>query len=102
MADEARVVLLEEACRAADRLDRLDAILRVRGEVYERLALDGTTVILVVDQVLAEARQQASALRLLVASLPIPKSGDEEPPGGDNESDPDAWMSAQVRNTPQP
>lgn len=60
-------LLLLEACRIADRLDRLDA--QLNGESWLRfLANDeGTEVTVVVDRVLAEARQQATALKQLVA-----------------------------------
>lgn len=63
-------VLLEEACRIADRLDRLDAILDGRAD-WLRLDVgdDGSRVRVSVDGVLAEARQQATALRGLVAEL---------------------------------
>lgn len=64
-------VLLEEACRAADRLDTLDRLLR--GEepwLTMRAAEEGSPVVtLVVDRVLAEARQQQLALKGLLAEL---------------------------------
>jgi hypothetical protein len=74
MADElgpAHRVLLEEACRIADRLDRLDALLEGRQDSWLHLAGegDGTQVRVVVDGLLAETRQQATALRGLVAEL---------------------------------
>lgn len=63
-------VLLEEACRIADRLDRLDALIDGREE-WLRLGVsdDGTEVRVTVDNLLSETRQQASALRGLVAEL---------------------------------
>jgi hypothetical protein len=64
-------VLLEEACRTADRLDRLDAILA--GDPGEwmrfRVSEDGAEVTVTLDRALAEARQQQLALRALVAEL---------------------------------
>jgi hypothetical protein len=63
--------LLVEACRIADRLDRLDAMLEGR-EDWVRLQArndDATEVTVIVDQLLSEARQQATALRGLVAEL---------------------------------
>lgn len=80
------LVLLEEACRIADRLDRLDALLVGDTDVWFRLVHNTRTedYEIKVDAALVEARQQASVLRQLIASLPISKeSGD---------SDPDSWL----------
>jgi hypothetical protein len=62
-------VLLLEACRIADRLDRLDG--QLRGGDWLRLEADEDRdeVIVVVDKALAEARQQATALKALVSEL---------------------------------
>lgn len=68
----AQLVLLEEACRMADRLDRLNGVLCSREEeTWLRFDVreDGTEVRVVIDGVLSEARQQATALRGLVAEL---------------------------------
>jgi hypothetical protein len=64
-----QAVLLLEACRIADRLDKLDA--QLRGEDWLRFLVDeaGTAVSVVVDKPLAEARQQATALKQIVAEL---------------------------------
>ena len=80
------LVLLEEACRIADRLDRLDALLVGDTDVWFRLIHNTRTedYEIKVDAALVEARQQASVLRQLIASLPISKeSGD---------GDPDSWL----------
>jgi hypothetical protein len=61
-------VLLEEACRIADRLDRLDGMLDGNDE-WMRLQVAGDNVVVMVDNLLAESRQQATALRGLVAEL---------------------------------
>lgn len=65
-----QLVLLAEACRIVDRLDRLDGILR--GDSRELAAVtedrDGE-LRLVVDSVLTEARQQAAALKQIMAEL---------------------------------
>lgn len=68
-ADPAARVLAEEACRLADRLERLDAILR--GERHEWLRVDSAdgVPVLVVDKALSEARQQAIALKTILAEL---------------------------------
>ncbi|KXK63430.1 hypothetical protein AWW66_03370 [Micromonospora rosaria] len=65
------LVLLEEACRTADRLDRLDAILNGRDAVWVRLrqARGDGPVTLVVDQVLTESRQQQAALARMLQQL---------------------------------
>lgn len=68
----AELVLLEEACRIADRLDRLDAFLCGRQDAWLRFHArneDGSVVRVVVDRALAEARQQADTLRGIVADL---------------------------------
>jgi hypothetical protein len=65
-------VLLEEACRIADRLDRLDALLEGRQDAWLRFDSsrdDGGEVRVVIDALLGESRQQATALRGLVAEI---------------------------------
>lgn len=65
------LVLLDEACRAADRLDKLDALLSGDADVWCRLThrLQTEDYELKIDSALSEARQQASALRLLLESI---------------------------------
>lgn len=67
----AQSVLLEEACRIADRLDKLDTILRGDADAWMRFRVDesGTEVTVTLDKVLAEARQQAVALKTIVTEL---------------------------------
>lgn len=78
-------VLLREACRIADRLDDLDALLTGRADRWLHLNVDEDNgqVIVVVDQLLGEARQHATALRGLVSELrqavPAPKKGSVKP-----------------------
>lgn len=64
-------VLAEEACRLADRLDRLDAILRGDEDAWMRFRVneDGTEVTVTLDKALSEARQQQVALKTLLAEL---------------------------------
>ena len=68
-------VVLEEACRVADRLDRLDALLTARQADWLRLRADEyggghiLEVRVVVDNLLGEARQQEAVLRGLVSEL---------------------------------
>jgi len=73
-ADEpgpAERLLIEEACRIADRLDKLDAQLRGDAEAWLRFVVDdtGAEVTITIDRALAEARQQAVALKALLAEL---------------------------------
>lgn len=73
------VVLLEEACRLADRLDRLDDFLRGREDAWLRFHArneDGSVVRVVVDRALTEAREQASTLTTIVAKLDRTRSGE--------------------------
>lgn len=65
-------VLLEEACRIADRLDKLDRL--IGGDAADWLALvedrgDPERVVVVIDRALSEARQQAAVLKQLLAEL---------------------------------
>ncbi|MFE7746859.1 hypothetical protein [Nocardia sp. NPDC057455] len=81
-------VLLGEACRLADRLDRLDALLVGDSYAWARLEFDDVDEAydLRVDAAAAEARQTASALRLILAQL-TPAGGraskPQSPAGGD-------------------
>jgi hypothetical protein len=64
-------LLLEEACRIADRLDRLDRALAGKGNEWLRFRRDedGGTVIVYIDKALGEARQQQVALKQLLSEL---------------------------------
>ncbi|MGW4663193.1 hypothetical protein [Streptosporangium sandarakinum] len=66
LSDPEREVVLE-ACRVADRLERLDAICRVSEPVIET-DKGG----LITHPAFAEARQQQNLLKQLVASLRLP------------------------------
>lgn len=79
------LVLLEEACRIADRLDRLDAVLTGGVDSWCRLLVNvrDDVVEVRIDSALTEARQQAAVLRQLVSSLPL--KGADEPDDG-------AWL----------
>ena len=64
------VVLVEEICRCADRLDRLDAIVNGRDRAWLTLEVDDVgEVTVVVDKVLGEARQQQTTFKALLAEL---------------------------------
>jgi hypothetical protein len=64
-----RAVLLLEACRIVDRLETLDR--QLKGESWLRFRHDetGVEVTVYVDRVLAEAREQAMALKNVAAEL---------------------------------
>jgi len=77
--DGATAVLVAEACRIADRLERLDGILRSKSNVWMTLAEEADdmgAVSIVMAPGLAEVRQQALALRTILAQLGVGKLGD--------------------------
>ena len=67
-------VLLEEACRLVDRLDRCDAL--ISGDVKAWAQIDwpfeDAPAALVISSVVTEARQGAAELRQIVKQLAIP------------------------------
>lgn len=73
-------VLIVEACRLVDRLDRLDAISNGKDRAWLQLSeelgdvTDGQVTV-IVDKVLAEARQQQTTLKQLIAELRQATSG---------------------------
>lgn len=77
-------VLLVEACRIADRLDSLDRQLHGHDWLRFRHDESGAEVTVHVDRVLAEAREQASTLRGIVADLvkALGSAKPEKPKGG--------------------
>lgn len=81
-------VLLNEACRIVDRLDRLDSALERKKTWLRFETADGGELVIIVDNVLAEARQQASTLKALIAEIrtALPKSASglspTQPKGG--------------------
>lgn len=80
-----------EACRTADRLDELDAIIAGKGVLpllmfrtkldIEELAVDASTVTVKIEvsNVLAEARQQGQALKNLLSELGVSRAGKSGP-----------------------
>jgi hypothetical protein len=82
-----QLVILEEACRTADRLDQLDAIIQGKGvlELMHFRSMDGDsddtrTVVMTVDGVLSEARQQQNILKQLLVSLRLPDAATGKKP----------------------
>ena len=81
-ADAAWLVLAEEACRIADRLDRLEALIAGDDREWARIEFtvrgDRKEVRLVFDDALAEARQQANGLRQIVTTLRVGVAGEKK------------------------
>ena len=75
----AHKLLVDEAARMADRLDRLDSALNDKGTWLRFEPTDAGEIVVTIDNVLAEARQQATALKGIVAelraALPAPEKG---------------------------
>lgn len=94
---ERGLVLLEEACRIADRLDKLDACLKGDAAVWSLVLNDRDEVLEVrVDAALVEARQQANVLRQLIVALPLREKADDGDDAG-------GWVDAvqsEVRDSP--
>lgn len=68
-------VLLEEACRIADRLEKLDDLLTGTAVDWIRLVEskgNPDRQEIVIDNALSESRQQANQLKQLVAALRLP------------------------------
>ena len=71
---------LLEACRAKDRLDKLDALLRGETETWVRLVHDVRTedYQIQVDDALKQANATANLLRQLIAALRLPDAAPED------------------------
>jgi hypothetical protein len=78
----ARRVLLDEACRLADRLDKLDAIASGSARAFASIRVRGEDMPaeLVVNGALSEARMTATALRQILTELAPAVAGDEAAP----------------------
>ncbi len=72
--DPLQEVQLTEACRAKDRLDKLDELLRGDADVWCRLVhrLQTEDYELRVDEALAKANQTANIMKQLLAALRLP------------------------------
>lgn len=72
-----QLLLLEEAARTADRLEQLDGVIRGKGvdgllhlrHMHDSCSDNDMQIVLTVDGVLAEARQQQNALRQMLSTL---------------------------------
>lgn len=72
--DPAQTVLIAEACRIADRLERLDEILRGDTGTWASLVHDLRTedYELKIDGAMSEARQQQNVLKQILVALRLP------------------------------
>lgn len=72
--DAVQVVQLEEACRAKDRLDQLDKVLRGDVTTWTDILTDsdGTPVSLRIDAALSKANETANLMKQLLAALRLP------------------------------
>jgi len=72
--DPSQRVQLEEACRAKDRLDKLDVLLRGDVETWARLThrLRTEDYELIIDDALGKANATANLLKQLLAALRLP------------------------------
>lgn len=81
--DPAQRVQLLEACRAKDRLDKLDLILRADIDTWAKLTLDinsdGQVYELRMTQALAQANATANMLKQLLAALRLPDAAGGRP-----------------------
>lgn len=71
---EADLALIEEACRTADRLDKLDRFLDGEHDAWLELARfqdDDNHVVVIVDKAVGEARQLALALKALLQEIRV-------------------------------
>lgn len=82
--DATQRVQLEEACRAKDRLDKLDLLLRSDVDTWATLHLDprsedGTIYELRVTQALDKANHTANLMKQLLAALRLPDDAGRRP-----------------------
>lgn len=79
-------LLIIEACRHADRLERFDALLSGERAEWMRLKVGSDVVEIQVDKVLQEARQCATGFRHLLADIHRYRAGIST--GPDDDEDP--------------
>lgn len=72
--DAAQKVQLLEACRAKDRLDKLDDILRGESDVWMTVEANERegTIQVVVDKALDKANATANLMKMMLAAIRIP------------------------------
>ncbi|WP_377324732.1 hypothetical protein ACFJIY_07600 [Pimelobacter simplex] len=71
-----QLVQLEEACRAKDRADKLDEVLRGDADTWMKLAVDvrsdGSVYELRITNALGKATEQATLMKQMLAALRLP------------------------------
>jgi hypothetical protein len=79
--DATQLVQLTEACRAKDRLDKLDSLLRGDVDTWVEVYVDpdGNPVSLRIDAALQRANDTANLLKQLLAALRLPDSAGKRP-----------------------
>ena len=84
--DPMQTVMLEEACRCADRLDKLEEKLSGREDAWAHLLArmdfgdeDTRVIELRIDGALSEARQQQNVFKQLLAALRLPDAAGVRP-----------------------
>lgn len=79
--DAVQLAQLTEACRAKDRLDRLDALLCGDVETWAEVYVnsDGEPVSLRVDAALSKANDTANLMKQLLAALRLPDAEGKRP-----------------------
>ena len=79
--DAAQLVQLTEACRAKDRLDRLDEVLRGDANVWCEILsdFDGNAVSLRIDAALTHANATANMMKQLLAAMRLPDESGKRP-----------------------
>lgn len=73
----AQGVLAHEACRAADRLEKLDRVISGDEETWMRIRdarYEGDDTVLVVNSAIAESRAQQLTLKQLLAAIGVPNA----------------------------
>ena len=72
--DAAQLVQLEEACRAKDRADKLDLIIRGDVSTWSEIVTDyeGMPISLRIDSALSKATEQATLMKQMIAALRLP------------------------------
>jgi hypothetical protein len=72
--DATQLVQLHEACRAKDRCDQLDRLLRGDADMWLAVAGDGEDrpAKIVVDQALSKANETANLMKQLLAAMRLP------------------------------
>jgi hypothetical protein len=81
--DPAQLVTLLEACRAKDRLDKLDLILRADVDTWTKLVIDlnsdGNVYELRMTQALPQANATANLMKQLLTALRLPDESGKRP-----------------------